>query len=217
MLSMTTLTLLQDVEGNHCSSFPAALLPLMQAGAHLFEEKHVSASPDTLIDSKKHDALHILQTARSFDPVGWAVDLQPRSPAEDVFHRTEIASAHRAAVCVYLSRIILALWPSTVLPDDLETLAAEIIAHLSYMQPGDALFTATVWPAFIAGLETADLANRVWVTRRFQELWAVEPWGLTRDALGVLRTIWDGRKNEEGRERNWIEAIKAMGSDWLVA
>lgn len=131
-LSMTTLTLLQDVEGNHCSSFPAALLPLMQAGAHLFEEKDVSASPDTLIDSKKHDALHILYTARSFDPVDWAVDLQPSSPAEDVFHRTEIASAHRAAVCVYLSRIVLALWPSTMLPHDLETLAAEIIAPISH-------------------------------------------------------------------------------------
>ncbi|CRK28091.1 hypothetical protein BN1708_004529 [Verticillium longisporum] len=141
-----------------------------------------------------------LTCCKSFDPAVWAINLQPRSPADDLFHRTEIASAHKAAVCVYLSRIILALWPSTALPDDLETLAAEIIVHLSCMQPRDALFTATAWPAFIAGLETADLTNRAWVVRRFQELWELEAWGLTREALGALTTIWDERKNKNTTE-----------------
>jgi hypothetical protein len=97
------------------------------------------------------------------------------------------------------------------------------------MHPGDALFTATAWPAFIAGLETVDLTNRAWVVRRFQELWEVEPWGLTREALEALRTIWDGRKNEDAvtrsndrlhkqeENRNWIEKLKNIGTDWLIA
>lgn len=228
-LSTTTMSLLQDAEGNHCSSFPAALLPLIQAGSQLLKMNDVSAFQDTLIDSGQHDALHLLHGARSFDPAVWAINLQPRSPADDLLHRTIIASAHRAAVCVYLSRIILALWPSTVLPDDLEILAAEIITHLSNMNPGDALFTATAWPAFIAGLETADLTNRAWVVRRFQGLWEMEPWGLNREALEALRTIWDGRKNEDavtsGNDRlykqeenwNWVEKLKNIGTDWLIA
>ncbi|KAH7274753.1 fungal-specific transcription factor domain-containing protein [Fusarium solani] len=228
-LSTTTMSLLQDAEGNHCSSFPAALLPLIQAGAQLLKMNDVSTFPDTLINSGQHDALHLLHAAKSFDPAVWAINLQPRSPADDLLHRTIIASAHRAAVCVYLSRIILALWPSTVLPDDLEILAAEIITHLSNMHPGDALFTATAWPAFIAGLETVDLTNRAWVVRRFQELWEIEPWGLTREALEALRTIWDGRKNKDdvtsGNDRlhkqeenwNWIEKLKNIGTDWLIA
>jgi hypothetical protein len=115
------------------------------------------------------------------------------------------------------------------LPDDLQVLAAEIITHLSHLHPGDALFTATAWPAFVAGLETRDISNRAWVERRFQELWKIEPWGFTRDALGALRTIWGGRKNEvlltssddELYEReenwNWIETLRNLGTDWLIA
>lgn len=228
-LSTTTMSLLQDAEGNHCSSFPAALLSVMQAGAQLLKMNEDFTSPDTMADSRRYGAFHLLHAAKSFDPAVWAINLQPRSPADDLFHRTEIASAHKAAVCVYLSRIILALWPSTALPDDLETLAAEIIVHLSCMQPRDALFTATAWPAFIAGLETADLTNRAWVVRRFQELWELEAWGLTREAIGALTTIWDERKNENTTESgnnmldlqeenwNWVEKLKSIGTDWLVA
>ncbi|CAG9950349.1 unnamed protein product [Clonostachys rosea f. rosea IK726] len=227
--STTTMSLLQDAEGNHCSSFPAALLPLIQTGAQLLKSNEISTSPDTSTDLEQQKAFHLLHAAKSFDPAAWAINLQPRSPADDLLHRTEIASAHKAAVCVYLSRIILTLWPGTVLLDDLEMLAAEIIAHLSNMRPGDALFTATAWPAFIAGLETVDLANRDWVVRRFQELWEMEPWGLTREALGALETIWDGRKNEDAvkssndrlhkheEDWNWIQKLHRMGTDWLIA
>jgi hypothetical protein len=121
------------------------------------------------------------------------------------------------------------MWPITVLPDDLQILAAEIITHLSHLHPGDALFTATAWPAFIAGLETCDATNRAWVERRFQELWKVEPWGLTREALGALWTIWAGRKKEalltssddeffKSEENwNWIKRLRSLGADWLIA
>ncbi|KAH9225606.1 hypothetical protein K456DRAFT_1731680 [Colletotrichum gloeosporioides 23] len=228
-LSTTTMSLLQDAEGNHCSSFPAALFPLIQAGAELLKMNDASMFPGSLINSGQQNALHLLHAAESFDPVVWAITLQSRSPADDLLHRTIIASAHKAAVCIYLSRIILALWPNTELPDDLEVPAAEIITDLSNMHPGDALFTATAWPAFIAGLETAEPANRAWVVRRFQELWEIEPWGVTRDALETLRTIWDGRTTEtlvtsnndrsyeEEENWTWIHKLKNMGIDWLIA
>ncbi|KAL0933709.1 uncharacterized protein CTRU02_210508 [Colletotrichum truncatum] len=229
-ISATTMSLLQDAEGNHCSSFPAALLPLIQAGARLLRKTDDdSKHPDSLTNSGLRDALHLLDVARSFDAAVWAINLQSRSPADDLFYRMEIAAAHRAAVCIYLSRVILALWPSTVLPDDTEKLAVEIITHLSHMRPGDALFTATAWPAFIAGLEMVDPTNRAWVAVRFQELWEKEPWGLTREALGVLSTMWEFRKNADavessnGQRRrqeenwNWIKKLEDMGADWLVA
>ncbi|KAF5646198.1 fungal transcriptional regulatory [Fusarium sp. NRRL 52700] len=169
-LSTTTMSLLQDAEGNHCSSFPAALLPLIHTGARILNNTDVYMLCDPSVNPGQQDALQLLHAAKSFDPVAWATNLQPRSPADDLLHRAMVACAHRTAVCVYLSRIILALWPGTLLPDDLQVLAAEIITHLSHLYPGDALFTATAWPAFIAGLETRDLTSRVWVERRFQEL-----------------------------------------------
>ncbi|KAF5609413.1 fungal transcriptional regulatory [Fusarium pseudoanthophilum] len=185
-LSTNIMSLLQDAEGNHCSLFPAALLPLIQTGAQLLNRNDVYMPHDPLTNPGQQDALQLLHAAKSFDLAAWATNLEPRSPADDLLHRTMVACAHQTAVCVYLSRIILAIWPSTMLPDDLQILAAEIITHLSHLHPGDALFTATAWPAFIAGLEACDTRNRAWVERRFQELWKVEPWGFTREARSVI-------------------------------
>lgn len=216
-LPTATLSLQQDAEGNHCSSFPAALLPLIQAGSQLLRTDDGITSSDDFINSKQNNALNLLQAARSFSPTAWAIDLQSRSSAEDMFQRIEIASAHRAAVCIYLSRVVLALWPNAIFQDNLGTLAAEVMAHVLHIPPGDPLFTATAWPAFVTGLETFDYTKRAWVGRRFQDLWEAEPWGLTRDALKALEMIWDKRQSEGIREsRNWIEDLRKIGVHWLI-
>ncbi|MCJ1458314.1 hypothetical protein MMC28_008685 [Mycoblastus sanguinarius] len=226
--STGALSLLQDAEGNHCSSFPAILLPLIRTGAQLSQPNHPSSPLYPSTGSKQQQALLLLSTARSFNPLAWATNLQPRSPATDLLHRTHIASAHRAAVCIYLSRVLLSLYPTTQLSHNLESLVADIIAHLSFIPPSSALFTATTWPAFIAGAETNDRARQEWVARRFQELWEVEPWGLIRGALGVLERIWVGRRsgvvvNGEGTllkgkkgDGDWIGDLKGGGVDWLI-
>ena len=216
--STSSLSLLQDAEGNHCSSFPASLLQLIRNGARLSH----SNSPFSAT------ALHLLHTAQSFDPLTWATDLQQRSPVTDLLQRTHVASAHRAAVCIYLSRVLLSMNPTLQLGQKLETLVEEIVTHSSPIHPSDALFTATTWPAFIAGAETNDPTKQEWVTRRFQELWEVEPWGLIRGALGVLERIWAGRRSEvmddgegalvEGKEvdGDWIGLLRDGGVDWLI-
>lgn len=142
-------------------------------------------------------------------------------------HRTHVASAHRAAVCIYLSRVCLSLDQNTQFTIDLEILVTDIITNLSVIRRDDALFTATTWPAFIAGAETHDRASQEWVTRRFQELWEVEPWGLMRGALGVLERIWKRRRSavvldDEGaevevkkKEVDWIGDMRGQGVDWL--
>ncbi|KAI9742851.1 MAG: hypothetical protein M1818_003580 [Claussenomyces sp. TS43310] len=225
--STGALSLLQDAEGNHCSSFPTILLQLMRSGAQLSQPNHPSSPLYSATGSKQQQALLLLYAAQSFDPLAWAINLQPRSPATDLLHRTHVASAHRAAVCIYLSRVLLSLYPTTPLSHELESLVADIITHLSFIRPSDALFTATTWPAFIAGAETNDGTRQEWVARRFQELWEVEPWGLIRGALGVLERIWMGRSgvvvNGEGTplrgkkgDGDWIGDLRGRGVDWLI-
>ncbi|KAF2489033.1 hypothetical protein BU16DRAFT_496889, partial [Lophium mytilinum] len=184
--SAGAISLLHDAEGNHCSSFPVILLQLIRDGAQLSQSNHPSSPlyPSTV--SKQQQALLLLYTAQSFNPLTWATNIQARSPATDLLHRTHVASAHRAAVCIYLSRVLLSLHPTIQLSYDVESLVEDIITHLSFICPSDPLFTATTWPAFIAGAETHDHARQELVATRFQELWEVEPWGLIRGALGVL-------------------------------
>ncbi|KAI1627843.1 fungal-specific transcription factor domain-containing protein [Exophiala viscosa] len=223
------VSLLLDAEGNHCSSFPTFLLQLIRAGAHLSRPDHSSSPLDSSSHSNRQQLLLLLSTAQSFNPLVWATRLQPHSPASDLLLRTHMASAHRAAVCIYLSRLLLSLCPAENLSHDLEVLVAETIMHLSVIRPSDELFKASPWPAFIAGAETNDFARQEWVARRFHELWEVEPWGLVREALGVLQSIWSGRRsgvlvNNEGGalleeingDKDWIEDLKAAGVNWLI-
>lgn len=221
--STGAISLLQDAEGNHCSSFPVILLQLMRTGAQLSRSNHQS-SPIHSSTNSQQQTLLLLHSAQFFDPFAWAMNLQSYSPATDIVHRAHVASAHRAAVCIYLSRVLLSLDSTTTqISHNLETLVADIITHLSFIRPSDALFTSTTWPAFIAGAETNDGANQEWVAKRFRELWKVEPWGLIRGALGVLERIWADRRNVKGRllkgiqgEGDWIGDLRGRGVDWLI-
>ncbi|KAL5323757.1 hypothetical protein ACEPPN_008298 [Leptodophora sp. 'Broadleaf-Isolate-01'] len=220
-MSAETFSLLQDAEGNHCSSMPAILLQVIQAGSRVFQQHYANHHPRLCNASEIHEQLLLLlSTARSFDASVWATILQVRSPVSDIHHRKLVASAHRTAVCVYLYRIHLSLCPDVELAYDLELLAAEIIGHLSIIQPSDALFTATTWPAFIAGAETNDSSRQAWAMRRFQELWEVEPWGLMRGAIDVLDQIWAEKRDAavvgKRQNENWLVNLKARGDDWLI-
>jgi hypothetical protein len=162
ILGNTGLSLLQDAEGNHCSSFPTALLQVMWQAAQI-----LPASPYLELGYHNSSPLEeqiqlLLNIAQSFDPAKWATDLQPRSPTPDLAHRTHVAFAHRAAVCFYLTRLILSLRFDTQLAHSLGSWISEAIAHMAWIRPCDALFTATAWPAFIAGAETSSPQEQAW-------------------------------------------------------
>lgn len=219
------LSLLQDAEGNHCSSFPAELLQLVQSGAGLVATGDSSmASHNQEIEASK-----LLYAAIAFDPTAWAGKLRFRSPTNDHSKREHIAFAHRAAACIYLSRTLLCINPEYPLGRDLEELVTEVVNHLSFIQPGDELLTASTWPAFIAGAETQHFTQQAWIAKRFEDLWAAEPWGLFRGGLEVLEGIWRRRLLEQSPKSdtsssspdytnisNWLTDLRAMGVDWLI-
>lgn len=109
-----------------------------------------------------------------------------------------------------------------------ESLVTEIVSHLSVIRRDNALFTATTWPAFIAGAETDSLVIQNWVKARFEELWLEEPWGVIKGALGVLESIWKNRKVEvidtkqfgltkrENSNGAWLEELRNNNVNWLI-
>ena len=227
-MSSSTLSLLQDAEGNHCSSFPAELLKLVQSGARLLHaDSHSRTDPPT--SSAEEQALCLLRRANRFDPLAWARSLQSRSPQNDHSSREHIAFAHRAAACIYLSRVLLSFSPTFDLVQDLEALVTDIVYHLSFVRPGDALLTASTWPAFIAGAETWNVERRAWVMVRYQELFETELWGLFRGAMEVLEGIWERKAEcmpvgglhstallQECNVTNWLDELRNRGVDWLI-
>ncbi|KAG4434436.1 hypothetical protein IFR05_010076 [Cadophora sp. M221] len=221
VMSTETFSLLQDAEGNHCSSMPAILLQMIQAGSQVFQQFYAKSHPESFSAADvQQQLLLLLHTTESFDPSAWATILQARSPASDVEHRKHIAAAHRTAVCLYLCRIHLSIFPEVQLAYDLELLAADIVDNLTIIQPSDALFTATTWPAFIAGAETNDSSRQAWAMKRFLELWEVEPWGLMRGAIEVLDQIWSEKRDTSfvgnRQNGNWLVNLKERGVDWLI-
>lgn len=224
----SAISLLQDEQGNHCSSFPTILLQLVRTGTQLSQPDHSSSCLRSSVELKQRQLLTLLHKAQSFDAPTWATDIQPHSPTNDLADRTNVALAHRAAVCIYLSRIYLSFDSNPHLSDNLEPLVAEIITHVSLIHPNNPLFKAIAWPVFIAGAETHDRATQDWVFMKLQELWAVEPWGLIQGALGVLERIWEERRNgsngvgqqklQDGKKRNsnWVADLRRSGVDWLV-
>ena len=163
----------------------------------------------------------LLHATEIFEPVSWA--MSTRTPAADLMDRISVASAHRLGVIIYLTRTRDMLGPDSASHNSLEILVADIISHLSVVSQSSALFTATTWPTFIAGLETSDSTRQAWVANQLQELWNAEPWGLIRGALSLLERTWEERRNQEYAnhsgfcfQRSWIVELKAKGVNWLV-
>lgn len=237
-LSANTQSLLCDAEGNHCSSFPAMLLTLVQAGSQLLQaslQVSTKEAESCVCQEQAYRAKALLSAAWDFDPVLWATQLQSRSPRTDLEHRIHIGCALRAGCLIYLSRVVLETDPMARLPEGLDNLVNDVLSHLTFIDAGIALFTATAWPAFIAGAESRDAEIRAWVERRIRSLWAVEPWGTTQCALEILRKLWARHpshhqmcldhdaylENLDGRDpwRNggaWIVELRQMGIDWLI-
>lgn len=215
-------SLIRDAEGNHCSSFPSILLEVLQVGSQLPQ------SLDSVSVQVKQQKLFVLICiAKAFDPVAWAADVQARSPYADIQVRTYVAHAHQAAVAIYLSRLLLSLYPTTKPFCDFEALVSEVVDNITRISKTDEIFTATTWPAFIAGAETNLHEKQQIVAGIFQNLWEVQPWGLMQEASDLLKSIWAMKRGTSkdpgysGRTNvlnngDWIRYLKMTGTNWLI-
>jgi hypothetical protein len=217
-------SLFRDAEGTHCSSFPTTLLSLINAGNRI--SQHDQSTP---LETRRNKLLVLICAAKSFIPRRWAKELRPPMPTTNIEQRTMIAQAHKAAVTIYLSRLLISLYPTTKPSCDFEALVIEVLDNISCIDINSALFTATTWPTFIAGAETTLVERQHWVAKRLRERWEVEPWGLLQGARETLETIWtlkriraqDARtlssvERKLGADGDWVQYLRETGVDWLI-
>lgn len=164
-----------------------------------------------------------LRRALAFDPVAWSCELEPASPFEDINQRIRIAAAHRSAVCIYLARALSTENPlldptSDTAIVNLPALSADIVHHISYLKPGDALFKSICWPLFLAGAESRNNDHRQWIMDKLDELYEIMFWGYLHTSKRVLETIWKYIDAVEAvGEKCWVDQILGLGNEVLIA
>jgi hypothetical protein len=206
--------ILQYAETNNYLSCPAPLLRVMLKSFDLSEE---------LTSEVQRQLKDLVAAALSFDPCQWSHELHPASPTEDLEKRVRIASAHRAAVCIYLARFIPCTHPlldnsSGSALVNLTGLSDEIIHHISFLTPDDALFKSISWPLFMAGAEAEGHAQRAWIMNILDEFYSIMYWGYIPTVKRVLDCVWTCKdRSPEGSPSCWVTEVKEMGTDILIA
>ena len=187
------------------------------------------AMPDTRevvsdkITTEEQERLRaLLQQALSFDPLEWTMNFPPASPQEDLDKRSWIAAAHRSAVCIYIARVVPVTNPlldvssgSAII--DLQALADDVVENISRLQPSDPLFKSSSWPLFLAGAESENHLQRSWIMNALDDLYQVTYWGYICTVKQVLQAIWAFKARQTNPEDCWVDKVKALGSDVLIA
>ncbi|KAF2201596.1 hypothetical protein GQ43DRAFT_371055 [Delitschia confertaspora ATCC 74209] len=213
-------TILQYAETNNYLSCPAPLLRIMLKSFKIPDARIFETTTPFIEDQVGS----LLEEVLAFDAVVWASEsFQPISPHENLSKRVCIASAHRAAVCLYIARVLPTSSPlispsSPTAIINLSYLASDIVYHLSYLNPGDTVFKSISWALFLAGAESDIPAQRTWIMEKLDALWKELYWGYVRTVKEVLELIW-GYKDRAARGENvcWIEEVRRMGTELLIA
>ncbi|KAK0647190.1 fungal-specific transcription factor domain-containing protein [Cercophora newfieldiana] len=162
--------------------------------------------------------------AREVDVEGWVHSIQGLSPEDDLNARVSIASAHRAAACLYIALIMPAPdggEPVSISPI-YDELVAQILQNLSNVPIEHVLLKGTVWPTFMAGAQTDNLGWREDCLKRLDAVWTTNthvcPWGYVRTAMEMLQQIWRSKEADyEGKGRgNWLHQLRNSGGSALI-
>lgn len=208
---------MKNAEVNSYLSCPAELLEIVHSVPQLLEDPDDNPLQSPLVPSCQvdHSSL-LLKRAQDFNALAWATALQRTSQRNDLEKRMHIASAHQAAVCIYIIAAFRSGYEATDCQNDIEQLVSTIVDHLNFITPENGLYKATSWPSFVVGAASTDLGRRNWALNRLHSLWEVCPWGYIKSAAELLEMIWQRHKRSEVIV-NWVQTLRELGVDWLIA
>ncbi|PGH26823.1 hypothetical protein AJ80_01402 [Polytolypa hystricis UAMH7299] len=214
---------------------PAYLLHLILFISSL---RHANASSQTR--AAQADVSTILSHIDAFDPEQWTLKLQSQvseisddsffpddssSPSRiyslfrpsnrnerpsfrDPYH---LASAHKVAITIYATRVLLR--PS-VEEYSFADQVTQLITHISQIPRSSEIFKSILWPTFIAGIECRCPEQRAWIRDTVETLWLGCLTANIKAAVRVLDAIWD-RENDGNVQGDWIEFLDRSNVSWL--
>ncbi|KAK4184970.1 putative acriflavine sensitivity control protein acr-2 [Podospora australis] len=206
-------TVLKRAEAHSYHCCPPRILEMIMDTSVLYSDKQAP------LQEKIHRAYSILHRARTFDVYEWVYSIQGLSPQDDLPVRVSLASAHRAAACLYV--LLCVPEASAASEYSVQFLVQEVTRHLAEVPIDHVLLKGIVWPTFMAAAQTDDLLQREWYLDRLQAVWAknpwICPWGYIRTAIEMLKEIWLARDAYTGPgEFNWLSALKSKREQALI-
>ncbi|KAL4895971.1 fungal-specific transcription factor domain-containing protein [Aspergillus ambiguus] len=206
-------SILTMAEVNNFVSCPAQLLKQLLA---LMQSSQSSSQPHD--PARDHQAAAVLCQVQEFNPFGWAFSIQSLSPCKDFNQRVQIASAYKAAICLYVSRLLPPGHPSNYTRDDRQDLVSGVIGHLSQLRPDNGLFKSTMWPCFIAGAEADCPDQRSWVRTHMGTIYKVFPYRSYKSTMETLELMWrQDKQGVSGSPENWLHKLRRLNVDLWVA
>lgn len=214
--------ILQNAEAYSYHCAPPAILQIILSASQLCSGSSTTLETDGGVE-RIATAATLLHKARNFDVQTWVYSINGLPPDDDLEARVSVASAHRAAACLF---VLLSVPEAGLLELPLlepKDLVQEILGHLSCIPEDHVHLKGTVWPTFIVGAETDDLNERAWCLERLVAVWTKNPWtypwGYVHTATEMLQEIWRSKDlaAQQGDDGvNWLQRLKATGNSCLI-
>lgn len=171
------------------------------------------------------EADSLLHQLRTYDVAFWVRKLEGLPPNDDSETRVSLASAHRAAACLYAALVVPGV--SMMHLDGhhvLDFLLQELFTHLRAIPIDHALAKGVIWPTFMAGAQAKDAPNRQWCLQRMQTMWYstpwICPWGYIESAISMMQDVWNARDQKERdggfNDLNWLQELRGMKGHCLI-
>ncbi|KAJ4414993.1 DNA-directed RNA polymerase I subunit RPA2 [Neurospora sp. IMI 360204] len=214
--------ILQNAEAYSYHCAPPAILQIILSASQVCSGSSTTLETDGGVE-RIATAAALLHKARNFDVQTWVYSINGLPPDDDLEARVSVASAHRAAACLF---VLLSVPEAGLLELPLlepKDLVHEILGHLSCIPEDHVHLKGTVWPTFIVGAETDDLNERAWCLERLVAVWTKNPWtypwGYVHTATEMLQEIWRSKDlaAQQGDDGiNWLQRLKATGNSCLI-
>lgn len=185
---------------------------------------HLLARACELTVDEVLEARFLVERLCTFDVGQWVHNLKGLPATDDLEIRVSVASAHRAAACLYAVLVVpnVSMHLSECLGP--ASLVREILGHLSSVPLRHTLSKGVVWPTFLAGAQADDAASRQLCLRRMQTMcfstpW-VCPWGYVESAVVMLQEVWTERDRKASDSRpndlNWLQELRGLKEHCLI-
>lgn len=166
------------------------------------------------IQSHSHEITSLLRLIQKFDCYVWASDLQESrgSSPQDTANLCTLSQAYQLGAIIYGSRILEAVIGETTVQEEMVT---ELLGMIDLLKDDPDTFKCSLWPIFIAGMESQWPAQRNFLVACMERFWNFTSCLNVVNAAKTLQEFWQQESSLGKNRSQWIFNIGRADRAWL--